>query len=142
MSAHGHLAWAGLAGLVLIACSSSATQGDGGSQPSAGKAIASLSDAELGALCDQLAATEGGYSHPKMLTCDAGTQTLSFGIGSNQAQCKQALGPLGASCGTLTVGNVQGCVTDTYAQTCSSSDLIAPSCDPFFSCLLGDASAP
>jgi hypothetical protein len=127
--------------LFLTACGASSQQGDGGAVPPSINSIATLSDPELGALCEQLAATEGGYSHAKMLACEAGTQAISFQIGPDQAQCKQLLRAVGASCGVLTVGAVQGCVTDIYAETCSSASPIPSSCDPFFSCLVGDASS-
>ena len=125
----------GLACLLLAACGSSAQQGDGGPAPPATATVATLSGAQLGALCDQLAATEGGYSHPKMLACDGGTSTLTFNIGTNQTQCKQALGAVAASCGTLTVGDLQGCVTDTYAQTCA--DILLMHCRRCGGALIG-----
>jgi hypothetical protein len=131
-----------LLALLISACSSSSAQpGDGGASPSPSKSIAAASGSELGALCDELAATEGGYSHQKMLSCDAGTETLSFQIGTTQTQCKQLLAALGGSCPALTVGEVQDCVKDTYAETCASASAIPVSCEPFFLCLAGDGSA-
>lgn len=128
------------ASVLLGACGSSGQSGDGGGAPPSASSVASLSDGQRGSLCDQLAATEGGYSHSKTLTCDGGTETVSFQIGADQSQCKQILQAVGSSCGGLTVGEVQACVTDTYAQTCAGTASLA-SCDPFFTCLLGDASA-
>lgn len=126
--------------LFWTACGSSSQPGDGGAVPPTGDKVGSLNDAQLGALCDQLSATEGGYSHTKTLNCDAAAETVSFQIGANQAQCKQLLQTVGASCAVLTVGAVQGCVTDTYAVTCASANPIPDSCTPFFSCAVSDAS--
>jgi hypothetical protein len=108
--------------------------------PPSGDTIGILDDTQLGALCAQLAATEGGYSKMKTLSCDAATETVSFQIGASQTQCKQLLQTVGASCAVLTVGAVQGCVADTYAVTCASASPIPASCEPFFSCAVGDAS--
>jgi hypothetical protein len=102
--------------------------------PPAGDKVGSLNGTQLGALCDQLAATEGGYSHTKALNCDAGAETVSFQIGANQVECKQLLQMVGTSCAILTVGAVQSCVTETYAVTCASASPIPASCTPFFSC--------
>jgi hypothetical protein len=126
--------------VLLTACGSSSQQGDGGGTPPASDTIGTLNDSQLGALCDQLAATAGGYGHTKTLTCDAATEMVSFQIGANQTQCKQLLKTVGASCAVLTVGELQGCVTDTYAVTCASPSPFPPSCDPFFSCVVSDAS--
>lgn len=129
-----------LAAVLVAACGSSAQSGDAGQPPPSSSSVATLSDSQWGALCDQLAKTEGGYSHNKTLTCDGGTETFSFQIGSNQGQCKQVLAGVASSCGALTVGDVQNCVTDTYAETCSGGTSLA-SCAAFFSCLAGDGSA-
>ena len=120
-------------------CGSSASStGDGGVNDT--RTVSSLSDAEVGAFCDQMAAIEGGYSKPKVLSCndDAGatiTLTLTFDIGANQAECKTRFKTqLPPACASLTVGTIKTCVADTYAQTCSSPDTGPTSCDSFFAC--------
>ena len=120
-------------------CSSSGSSGSDGGGVASSKTIASLSDAEAGAFCTELAGIEGGYSHEKTLTCgdDAGatlTLTFSFDIGANQTECKAQfkLG-LPPACAALTVGDVTSCVADTYAATCSSPDDPA-SCNKLITC--------
>jgi hypothetical protein len=111
-----------------------------GSSSSGGSGIAAMSDANLGALCDQLAGIEGGYSKEKDLSCsdDAGSTVdvmLTFNIGANQAACKTQFKMLPAACASLTTGEVVACVTDTYAQTCAdSSSANPPSCDALVAC--------
>lgn len=105
--------------------------------PADSKTIVVLSDGELGAYCDQLAAIEGGYSHPKDLNCEGGSSSVTFEIGNDQASCKTLLKSLPSSCANLTVGQVKACVTDTYGATCATSGNSLPSCDPFFSCIVG-----
>ena len=77
----------------------------------------------------------------KTLACDGETATVSFQIGADQTQCKQLLRAVAASCDKLTVGALQGCVTETYAQQTCSRTTVASSCGPFFACIAGDGSA-
>jgi hypothetical protein len=125
-------------GLAMGCGSSSSSPGDGGIDNA--RTISSLSDAEIGAFCDQLAAIEGGYSKTKSLSCsdDAGvtiSTDVTFNIGANQGECKTRFKTqLPAACGSLTVDTIKTCVADTYAQTCSSPDNGPASCASFFAC--------
>jgi hypothetical protein len=116
-------------------CGSSATSAS--SPPADSTTIVSLGEGELGAFCAELASVEGGYSKTHDLSCDSGTSSVSFQIGTDQASCETQFKALPASCATLTVGQLKSCVTDTYASTCDTNDAAIPSCDPFFTCALG-----
>jgi hypothetical protein len=135
----------GIAGAMLLfvmslssGCGSSSSSGGA---PSDTSTLGSLSDAQVGAFCDELAGIAGGYNKQKMITCndDAGgstTVTLSFDIGANQAECKARFrAELPAACKPLTVGSVKTCVTDSYNLTCATADQDVASCDAFFACL-------
>ena len=116
-------------------CGSSSTSAS--SPPADSKTIVSLGDGELGAFCAELASVEGGYSKTHDLTCEGGTSSVSFQIGTDQASCETVFKALPASCATLTVGQLKTCVADTYATTCDTSNAALQSCDPFFTCVLG-----
>ena len=125
------LAWLALG----AGCGSSSTSA--GSPPADSRTIVSLGDGERGAFCAELASVEGGYSKTHDLSCEGGSSSVSFQIGSDQASCETLFKALPASCATLTVGQLKACVTDTYASTCDTSNAAMPSCDPFFTCALG-----
>ena len=105
--------------------------------PDGSRTVVSLTDAERAAFCADLASIEGGYSKKHELSCDGGTSSITFSIGTDATSCKTVFRGLPASCANLTVGQLKGCVTDTYALTCENAGTSVPSCDPFFACALG-----
>jgi hypothetical protein len=117
--------------------------GDGGdpsatTRPPNDKTIVTLTEGERKGFCDDLAAIEGGYSHPRELTCDGVTNTITFSIGTDQMNCAKAFAALPATtCASLTVGQFESCVTDIYAETCDSFATSPPSCAPVYACLIG-----
>jgi hypothetical protein len=125
------LAWMALG----VDCGSSVTSAS--SPPADSSTIVSLGDAALGAFCAELASVEGGYSKVHDLSCEGGSSSVSFQIGTDQASCETQFKALPASCVALTVGQLKTCVADTYAATCDDSNLVTPSCDPFFTCAFG-----
>jgi hypothetical protein len=105
------------------------------------RAISTLSSADRAAFCDELAAIEGGYSEQKTLNCGGGeTRTISFTIGNDQMGCETRFeSQLPAGCGSVTVGDLEGCVTALYAGAlCSQSTILdVAACSNWVACASG-----
>jgi hypothetical protein len=105
------------------------------------RAISTLSGADRAAFCGELAAIEGGYSEQKTVNCDGGaTRTISFTIGNDQMGCETRFETqLPAGCASLTVGDLEGCVTALYAGAlCSQSTILdVAACSNWVACASG-----
>jgi len=91
------------------------------------KALTALSSAEVGLLCDQMAADQGGYG--RTVTCGASVQTTD----TNRASCVAGFPQVVQLCTTLKVGDVLGCVEATGSDLCKYT--LVTECKAIVSCL-------
>lgn len=123
-----------LSGLLAVGVDCGSGDGNGGAE--GGKAqlddrklLRDLSDAELGALCDEIAAAEGGYGKVTA-TCDAGFYTRSS---PNREACMASVKRTNQC--TATVGNVRDCQAVRRQQACNLSAVYgSPPCVPLRTC--------
>jgi len=115
--------WVALSGL-WVALSGCGDDSDGAGVPD-DKVLSTLSDSELGSVCDYLARETGGYGATR--TC--GTETRKSW--PDQAACKSSLAPLQVGCGA-TFGQLRACSAKQAAAGCDTAAAEnSPECKAF-----------
>jgi hypothetical protein len=87
-----------------------------------------LSPSQAAALCDYIAATNGGYG--KSMTCPSGDTEMNY---ASQSDCVANAAPIGFYCPTFTVGQAEDCATAVGVDICKAP--LDAACDPYEACL-------
>ena len=94
-----------------------------------------LSTSQAAALCDYIAATNGGYG--KSMTCPSGDTETNY---ASQSDCVANAAPIGFYCPTFTVGQAEDCATSVGTDICKAP--LDAACNPYEACLTALALAP
>ena len=109
----------------LVGCGADTYDHDAGPVLDKAKKVASLTDSEVGTLCDWLVMEHGGYGNT--ITC--GPETIS--VYADQAACKPRLTPVLQACPNATVGQYQACIAVTAVDPCDTSRTMSAECQTF-----------
>jgi len=115
---------------VLLATATSCGPGDGSNGSGIPKStkLGMLTTAQAGTECDYVNDKQGGYG--RSVTCaDGSTQTTD----PDKASCMKDVPGAGASCPTLTVGDLEDCANAVGTNLCSLPT--ASACAAFNACL-------
>jgi hypothetical protein len=129
--------------LALVGCGpgmgNPATGNSDGSGPPANvpesDTFSQLSQSQAAALCDYIAATNGGYG--RSMTCPNATTEMNY---ASQTDCVADAAPIGYYCPTFTVGQAEDCATAVGLDICNAP--LNAACNPYEACLIQLALAP
>lgn len=117
--------------LVVSGCSDPSDEPNEGGALDDGQKLSSLSDAQLGALCDWSNQQQGGYG--KQVKCASGGTIMTQ---TDQASCKAEDGPTLKKC-DQTVAVYKACTLRLVQDPCLNSEAYASdACRPLVPCLL------
>jgi hypothetical protein len=94
-----------------------------------------VSQSQAAALCDYIAATNGGYG--RSMTCPNGGTEMNYAA---QSDCVADAAPIGYYCPTFTVGQAEDCAIAVGLDICNAP--LDPACNPYEACLTQLALAP
>lgn len=116
--------------LALCACSDPSSNDGGGANLDDAQILSTLTDAQLGALCDWANQQQGGYG--KEVKCASGGSVMTQ---KDQASCEAEDGPSLKKC-SQTVSTYKACTLELAKDPCDTSKALATdACKPLIPCL-------
>jgi hypothetical protein len=116
--------------LALVGCGGGMGNSNGSGPPAnvpRSDNFSTLSPSQAAALCDYLAATNGGYG--RSMSCPNG-DVLSNN--ASQSDCVASAAPIGFYCPTFTVGQAEDCATAVALDICNAP--LDAVCNPYEAC--------